>query len=271
MIIDGINAVLRALVSWYARMFDAVHPFAGLAVLSAVIGLGMLWVVGKTSNQPAIRRTKKRMQAHLLEMRLYRDEPTILVRAQGRLVLSNLRYIAHMLKPALFLALPIMVLYGHFDAVYGRRPIEIGQSALVAVRTDLASEQLVLKGSDAMAVDSVAVSSHTPPQVTWRVRAIQAGSGELRLETPDGVVEKAAVSGSGGAYLSSARIRSAWKRLLLHPGEPRIDAESVSSVDIAYPSRSVGIGGWETHWAIWFLVISIATAFLCKSYFGVVL
>lgn len=271
MIIDGVNAVLRTLVSWYARIFDAVHPFAGLAVLSAVIGLGMLWVVGKTSNQREIRRTKKRMQAHLLEMRLYRDEPTILIRAQGLLILSNLRYIGHMLKPALFLALPMVVLYGHFDAVYGRRPLGIGESALVAVRTELPSERLALRGSDEVAVVSVPVSSQSPPRVTWRVRAIQAGAGELRLETPDGVVEKAAVSGSGSAYLSGARTKSAWKRVLLNPGETRIAAESVSSVEIAYPSRNVGIGGWETHWAIWFLVISIATAFLCKSYFGVAL
>ncbi len=271
MIIDGVNAVLRASVSWYARMFDAVHPFAGLAVLSAVIGLGMLWVVGKTSNQRAIGRTKKRMQAHLLEMRLYRDEPTILLRAQGLLILSNLRYIGHMLKPALFLALPMVVLYAHFDAVYGRRPLGVGEPVLVAVRTDLPSAQLALKGSDEMAVDSLPVSSRNPRRVTWRIRAIRSGVGVLSLETPAGIVEKTAVSGSGTAYLSSTRTRSAWKRLFLNPGEPKFDAESVSSVEIAYPSRNIGIGGWETHWAIWFLVISLATAFLCKRHFGVVL
>lgn len=271
MIIDGVNGVLRALVTWYAQIFDAVHPFAGLAVLSAVIGLGMLWVVGKTSNQQAIERTKKRMQAHLLEMRLYRDEPTILMRAQGLLILNNLRYIGHMMKPALFLALPMVVLYGHFDAVYGRRPLGIGEPALVAVRTDLPREQLALRGSAEMAVDSVPVASTSPPQVTWRVRAIQGGVGELRLETPEGLVEKAAVSGGGTAYLSSKRTRSAWQRLLLNPGEPGIAAPSVASVEIAYPSRNVGIGGWETHWAIWFLAISIATAFVCKRHFGVVL
>lgn len=271
MIIDGVNAVLRAAVSWYARMFDAVHPFAGLAILSAVIGLGMLWVVGKTSNQRAIGRTKKRMQAHLLEMRLYRDDPTILVRAQGLLILSNLRYIGLMLKPAVFLALPMVVLYAHFDAVYGRRPLGIGEPALVAVRTELSSAQLALKGSDEVAVDSLPVSSRNLRQVTWRVRAVQTGVGVLSLETPEGPVEKAAVSGRGSAYLSSTRTRSAWERVLLNPGEPRIDTESVSSVEIAYPSRNIGIGGWETHWAIWFLVISLATAFLCKRHFGVVL
>lgn len=271
MIIDGFNAILRALVTWYVAFFDMVHPFAGLAVLSAVIGLGMLWVVGKTSNQRAIGQAKKLMQAHLLEMRLYRDEPTILLRAQGRLILNNLRYVGHMSKPALFLALPMVVLYGHFDAVYGRRPLAIGEPTLVVVETDLPSAQLSLQGSGEMAVDSVPVASASDPQVTWRIRAIQAGTGELSLETPDGSVSKAAVAGTGSAYLSSKRTTSAWQRLLLNPGEPGFDAESIYSVKIAYPSRNVGIGGWETHWAVWFLVISIATAFLCKSYFGVVL
>ena len=67
------------------------------------------------------------MQAHLLEMKLYQDEPGLLFRAQGNLLLNNFRYLGHMLRPALYLALPMVVLFAHFDSVYGQRALRVGR------------------------------------------------------------------------------------------------------------------------------------------------
>ncbi len=245
---------------------------AGLVAASILIGIGMLWVVGKTSNQRAIERAKKRMQAHLLEMRLYADEPTLLFRAQGNLLLDNARYVGHMLRPAAFLALPMVVLFAHFDALYGRRPLRVGESTLVAVETTLDGEDLALSATGPLAVDSVSVTAPSAGQVAWRVRAVADGFGEVVLETSQGSFAKAAVVGGEIAYLSSSRTRSWWQRLLLAPGEARLGSSSeVVSIAIDYPPREVGFGGWETHWVIWFLVISILAAFLLRGYFGIVL
>ena len=229
----------------------------------------MLWVVGKTSNQRAIERAKKHMQAHLLEMRLYRDEPGLLFRAQGHLIASNFRYVGHMLRPALVLTLPMIVLYAHFDAVYGLRPLRTGESALVTAETELRGAELALQGSDHFAVDSDSVSVTTTNEVAWRIRALSDGAGEITLETPEGRIPKTAVAGGGQIYLSRGRARSWWQRLLLVPGEDRYDTPAVTRVNVAYPARQVGIGDWETHWAIWFLGISILTAFLCRGLLGV--
>ena len=269
MIVDGFNAVLRALVSGYARLFDALPPLAGLAIVSALIGIGMLWVVGKTSNQQAIERAKKRMQAHLLEMRLYRDEPGLLFRAQGQLIANNFRYVGQMLRPALVLTLPMVVLYGHFDSVYGLRPLRVGESALVTASTKLPGTELVLHGSDQFVVEGNPVSVTATNEVVWRIRALAEGASELLLETPLGPIPKSAVAGDSGAYLSRSRARSWWQRLLLVPGEDLFEANAVARVDIGYPSRQVGFDGWETHWGIWFLGISILTAFLCRGLLGV--
>ena len=269
MIVDGFNAVLRALVSGYARLFDSLPPLAGLAIASALLGFGMLWVVGKTSNQQAIERAKKRMQAHLLEMRLYRDEPGLLFRAQGQLIANNFRYVGEMLRPALVLTLPMVVLYAHFDSVYGLRPLRVGESALVTAATELAGTELALRGSDKFAVEGSSVSVEATNEVVWRIRALAAGASEIQLETPVGPIPKTAVAGDGETYLSRGRARSWWQRLLLVPGEDRHDVTGVARVDIGYPSRQVGFDGWETHWAIWFLGISIVTAFLCRGLLGV--
>ena len=271
MIVDGFNALLRAAVSGYAGLFGFADPLVGLAVASLLIGIGMLWVVGKTSNQRAIERAKKLMQAHLLEMRLYQDEPGLLFRAQWRLIVSNGRYVAHMLRPAAFLALPMVILFAHFDSVYGRRPLVGGESALLVVDTDLLGADLSLTASDGFEVDSVSVSAPTAGQVVWRVRATRDGTGEFTLDTPAGDVTKQAVAGERQRYVSATRSNSWWERLLLAPGEGRFDPVRVGAVSIAYPAREVGIGALETHWVVWFLAISILSAFLLKGFFGIVL
>lgn len=271
MIVDGFNALLRVFVSSFASLFGALNPLVGLSIASVLIGIAMLWVVGKTSNQPSIVRAKKRMQARLLEMRLYRDEPGILFRAQGHLVLENFRYVGHMLRPALFLALPMVLLYSHFDAVYGRRPLQVGEHALLSVDTLLSGSDLRLSGSNAVAVDSAPVRSMAASQVVWRIRVTGTGQADLALQTPDGKISKSALVADGLAYVSAARAASWWQRLLLAPGESGFESESVRSVEIDYPPRQIGVAGWDTHWVIWFLIISLLSAYLLKGFLGVAL
>jgi uncharacterized membrane protein (DUF106 family) len=270
-IVDGFNALLRALISAHARLFEPTHPLVGLAAASLLTGVAMLLVVGKTSNQRAIERAKKRMQAHLLEMRLFRDEPSLLFRAQGNLLLNNARYVGHMLRPALFLTLPMIVLYAHLDAVYGRRPLRVGESALLAADTELDGTHLSLVASAGFEVDSVSVTAPESGQVVWRIRATGEGVADLALETPQGTVTKKASAGDGELYVSASRTSLWWERLLLSPGESGYVPRTVRSVGIAYPPREIGIGDWEAHWVVWFLGISILSAFLLKGPFGIAL
>ena len=71
-----------------------------LIVLSVLAGIGMLWGFREASNQTRIAAVKRRMQAHVLELRVFRDEPAVMWSAQKSLLAANLRYIALMLQPA---------------------------------------------------------------------------------------------------------------------------------------------------------------------------
>ncbi len=271
MLVDGFNATVRAAVSAYATVFAGWSPFAGLLALSVLIGAGMLWVVAKTSNQRAIGQAKRRMQAHLLEMRVFSDEPRILLRAQRDMLVANAKYVGHMLRPALFLTLPMVILYGHFDSVYGRRPLSVGETALVVAHAALPGSELTLTASDGVDVDSASVTAVAEGRTYWRVRATRPGMAEVQLQTPTGTVTKRVVSGEGASYVSARRSASWWRRLLLDPGETRPEVASIGGLELEYPSRQMGPPGWETHWAIWFLGVSILAAFLLKGRFGVVL
>ena len=138
MIVDSFNALLRALVSGFAAPVRSVRPscraLGGVGSHRSGHAVGRRQDVGPADNQ-AVRRSICR--PGFSRCGLYQDEPVLLLRAQGHLLVENFRYVRHMLRPALFLALPMVVLNGHFDAVYGRRPLRIGETALLAANTAL--------------------------------------------------------------------------------------------------------------------------------------
>jgi hypothetical protein len=124
---DTLNAAIDAVLKAYFAAFRW-SPGLGLALLSASAGVGMLWVFQKTSNQARIKAVKRLVQAHLLELRIYRDEPGVMWQAQKSLLGANLRYMALMLQPALVMAIPFAILLVHLDAFYGRSPLPVGAS-----------------------------------------------------------------------------------------------------------------------------------------------
>src|SRR4249919_1045298 len=93
--------------------FSFVPRLAGLTVLAAAMGAAMLWVFGRTSNQKRMKQVKRRVQAGLLELRVFVDEPSISLRAQRGLIAANLRYLGLALRPAMWMAVPIGLLLIH--------------------------------------------------------------------------------------------------------------------------------------------------------------
>src|ERR1022692_4687199 len=73
-----------------------------LIPIGLLLGVAMLWVFGRWSNQKAIKAAKRRVEACLYEMRLFTDEPSLVWKAQAGLLAANARYIGLMLVPGSF-------------------------------------------------------------------------------------------------------------------------------------------------------------------------
>ena len=52
---DTINAIVDTLLQLFFGAFSWAPPVLGLSLLSAVAGVGVLWVFRKTSDQAAVR------------------------------------------------------------------------------------------------------------------------------------------------------------------------------------------------------------------------
>jgi uncharacterized membrane protein (DUF106 family) len=243
------------------------HPLASLSLISVLVGAGMLWVFGRFSNQAAIRRAKARLQAHLYELRLFADEPSLIWRAQKGLLAWNARYLGLMLKPAIVLTIPMIPLLVQLDAFYGHAPLAVGEPAIVAVTMKDAPPP-GLQAPPGIRVETPAVRVPRENLVLWRIRPQQATAGALRFVLGESTVEKTVVSGMGLRYLSPARAGSL-AALFWSPREKLLPPGPVEKIEVRYPSAEIRWGPVNLHWLVWFLVISMAAALLLKGRLGV--
>ena len=271
--LDWVNNILRWCVDAVTTFPGGAHPLVSLTVVSAVVGLSLLWVFKRISDQDQIMAQKKLVQAHLLELRLYGDDPRLIWKSQIALMLANLRYMKLMLRPAIFLTLPIVFFLIHLDAFYGSMPLPIGKSAVLTVQAN-----------GAITPDTPVPRIHTPPEIfvetpairsiktaqfSWRIRPEKMASGKLHFFWKDkGSWEKSFSAGDQQKLLSVRRV-STWYETIWNPGEDRMDVDSVAWVEISYTSATIGFAGVDLHWLVWFLLLSIVPAYFLKGYFGV--
>ena len=102
----------------------------------------------------------------------------------------------------------------------------------------------------------------------WRIRAEQPTDGQIRFSWRDSTWEKSVSASSTPRYLSVRRVSSIWESII-DVGEDRLHSPAVSWVEIRYPAASIDLGGWDYHWLVWFLVISILAGYLLKGWFKV--
>lgn len=227
-----------------------------LVAVSALAGLTVALAFRFTANLEALRATRKRMQAHLLEFRLFFDEPGLIWKAQVALLRDNLRLAGLLLAPALALALPLTWGMAQLDSAYGFRPLAAGEATVVTAQfhNDLRAG-VELQGASGVAVETPPVRIAQDRQISWRIRA-NAGPGTVRLLAGGETIDKTVAAGMSMASLSRRRSRSL-PAYLMHPFEARLPAGDVDWVEVDYPARREGIS-----WMVWFLLISTSSAWL---------
>src|ERR1017187_9531495 len=130
---EAINRIIDAILLLFYWCFSWAPPVVGLTCLSIAAGAAMLWIFGRTSNQQRMKQVKRRVQAGLLELRVFVDEPVISLRAQKTLLAANLNYLALALRPALWMIVPVGLLLVHLEAFYERAPLTPAEPTLVTM------------------------------------------------------------------------------------------------------------------------------------------
>jgi uncharacterized membrane protein (DUF106 family) len=235
----------------------------------------MLEVYKLTSNQTAIRRAKDLIKAHLLEMRLYKDNMRVTLGAQAAILKANLAYMGANLKPLAVMIVPLVLILAQLGLRYDRSPLRPGQETLVKATLEKSADPvslgLVLEAPPGLEISAPAVRIPDEHEVVWRIKALTPGAGRLVLRAGGATIEKAVVVGGRSPVQVSALASrgSFWKRLL-HPGEPPLPSGlPVRSVEILYPAGTLAAFGLQVNWLVAYFVLSIVFGFALKGVFKV--
>lgn len=272
-----LNGLLSTVFDVLLYPFRSQHPLVGLTVVSAVAAVLMLLAYRATSNQAAIEKVKRQIAAGLFEIRLYNDDMVAILRAQGAILRHNFKYMGLNLVPMVWMLLPFVLVVAQLQFHYGYEGLAVGRSSLLTVR--LSDDAVAGATSDAIELeqlpsgirlDSPRVWIPSKGEAAWRIVAEQPGNYSVRVNVLGNTYDKTIVVSDVIERRSPNRLQASLLDQLLYPAEaPLPGSGPVAEIALAYPDRTVGLFGFEGHWLIAFLILSIAIAFALKDRFGV--
>lgn len=269
-----VNSLLGVFFDALLYPFRTLHPMVGLTFVSAIAAVLMLLGYKATSNQPAVEAVKRKIAAGLFEIRLFNDDVVAILRAQRSILRHNLTYIGLNLVPMLFMLVPFVLVVAQLQFHYGYRGIEVGQPTIlrvtVAGATTGEAPEITLEVPAGVRVDSPRVWIPSLQEAAWRIVAETPGAHELRVTVDGQIFTKRLVASGRIERRAPERLAAGFLNQLLYPAEPPLPSgAAVTAIRVDYPSRDVGLFGFETHWLIVFFILSVTIAFALKGRFGV--
>jgi hypothetical protein len=261
---------------WAFSMSWLTSPLAIVIAVSLVIGLVMVALFGYTSDQKAIGIAKDQLKAHLLAVRLYRDQIPVVMGSYGKILRGTGRYLKLAFKPLMYVIIPITLLMVQIDRYLGQTPIPPNTPFLLTVH--LAGQT---SGSDALSdvaldlppeITMTAPAVHVPAEneIVWRLAASKDGKYDVKVATAGQSVAKAVCVGGGLPRISTVRLRGQFWERMFSSAEPALPGNSpIESISINYPDRDIDIAGYGMNWIWLFFILSMVAGFIFKELLGI--
>ncbi len=278
-VLGYLNSILRRLFDAALSPFSGLHPLVGIAVLSLVVGVVMLLVFKKTSNQDKLAAVKRKILAGLFEIRLFNDDFRAILRAQGDILRHNLSYFGLSLVPLAWMIVPLVLVIAQLQFHYGYQGLEPGARALVKVEveaippeggTETTSEQrpeIRLEAPQGLAIEAGPMWIPAKGELSWRISALEPGDYELALAAGGETVTKSLRVTDRVVRLAPSRLAKGFFNQLLYPAEDPLPEGPIRAITVTYPEGNAGIEGWESEWT-WmavFFILSIIFAFALRK------
>jgi len=269
------NGALNAVFDLLFSPFRSLHPWFGMIFISFLTGLLMLFIFRRTSNQAGIRKAKDRIKAHLLELRLFKDNMGVTWRAQGGILRANARYVGYSFRPLLVMMIPLVLILVQMNFWFAYKTLDVGKAVIVKVRLNETVNPLqtdaALEAPPCLAVETPPLRLEQEREISWRLRAQSPGRESLVIRVGgQDFAKTVSVSGKPLSRVSPRRIRRSFFDELFYPSEKPLPSSSpVRSIEVTYPVRKLNFLGLRLHWLIAYFFLSIVFGFALKRPFKV--
>jgi len=160
-----------------------------MILVSVLYGIVVVLIFRRLTEKSSLGRSVNRILAHVMELGLFVDSPSLVFRAQRDLLKENLRLLRLTILPGAILALLFAALYPAMNAMYGHAPLPIGQPAVVTIQMkDAALPAVQLQPPEGILVETPAVRVLHDHQISWRVRPLGPTTTDLKFRIDNRVV-----------------------------------------------------------------------------------
>jgi len=263
---------IHSSLAWVAGLSLLTSPLGLVIILSVVIGLVMVVVFRYTSDQKAIHVAKDQLKAHLLAVRLYQDQLSVVVRAYGRILLGTGRYIRLAFMPLLIVIIPMTYMIVQLDWYLGYSPIVQAEPFLVNVKPAAPDtlNDVSLQLPPELSINAPAVHVPADNEVVWRLVADKDGTYDVNIAAAGQTFAKKIVVSRDMSRISLSRRRGPYWERLFSSSEPALpDASPIQAIAVTYPARNIEFAWVEWNWIVLFFVLSLVAGFIFKSVLGI--
>jgi hypothetical protein len=247
-------------------------PLAIVVVVSVVVGLVMVVLFGYTSDQKAIGIAKDRLKAHLLAVRLYRDQIPVVMGSYGKILRGTGRYLRLAFMPLLYVIIPITLLMIQIDRYLGQTPLPENNPFLLTAHfsSDDAMHDAALDLPPEITMTAPPVHVAADREIVWRLAGGREGRYAVNIVAGGQRLEKRVCIGTDLPRISTMRLRGQFWNRMLSSAEPALPENSpVESISVNYPDRNIDIAGYGMNWIWLFFILSMIAGFIFKELLGI--
>lgn len=268
---QAVNKAITAAFDVVFLPFRDLSPIWGLLAVSVLTGIVMVVIFKYTSNQSAIRRTKDKISAYFLEVRLFKDDLGLMLDAQKRILRTNLTYMKYSVVPMLVMIVPVVLILVQLGIRYTARPLRPGETALVKLKLLDAAEEpsISVETDDGLKLETPLLRMGGQ-EVNFRIGAVREGEHTLSILVGDERVDEPIAVSEGVQRVYTARMQPSLAAMLFAPGQdPLPKGSGLEEITVGFPPQTVSVLGWNVHWLVVFFVASIAAGYSLKGVFKV--
>ncbi|HEV1284290.1 MAG TPA: hypothetical protein VNU44_03240, partial [Bryobacteraceae bacterium] len=153
-----------------------------MILVSVLYGVLAVLIFRRLTEKSSVGRTVNRILAHVMELGLFIDSPSLVFRAQRDLVRENLRLLRLTILPGAILALLFALLYPPMNTMYGRAPLPIREPSVVTIQMkDAAMPAVQLEAPEGIIVETPAIRILHDHQISWRVRPLRPTTADFKF------------------------------------------------------------------------------------------
>lgn len=243
-------------------IFD--HPGWILFIAAGIASLTAWLIFRVMTDQGKLRRLDSQIIASALELVLYRHDVAIQVKALAGMLNGIGKSALTILPGAIIAAIPFLLILMLLDTYFNGRPLKPGESAIVkaylAPNISVVDQDVALKGSGNIAIETPALRVPEANEIDWRIRIKENSPTPAWLEL--GVHGKSIrhrISVIPDHAMVSFRDAGDWIRGKFSP-----DDATIKGMAITYPPREFRLAGMQVEWFPVFLLVAIGFSALFK-------